>query len=107
MRVSAQELQAAAKTIDGLADTVDKVSLSDDKASAYTFIHVQRGGPATAAALPSLEPAERQAVTVAVGRYQEISSIMRTSAAWYLDTDTQIAARFDAIGDLNSGVIPQ
>ncbi|WP_162958220.1 type VII secretion target [Nocardia yunnanensis] len=107
MRVSVQELKAAATTIDGLADEVGKVSLSDDTAGAYMLMGELRAGPATAAALPSVEPAERQAVSVAVGRYQEIAAIMRTSASWYLDTDVQIAARFDAIEDLNSGVMPQ
>ncbi|WP_405138855.1 type VII secretion target [Nocardia sp. NBC_01388] len=106
MQVSPEELRKAAATVDGFADKVGKAPVRDGEPLVDTVAGVLRGGPAIAAALHTVDPAMKKAVTVATGRYQEVASIFRTSADEYHGTDMDSAARFDAIGDLNSGVAP-
>lgn len=106
MRVSPEELRAAATTVDGIADTVAKSPVFDNEPIIYETTGLLRAGPATAAALHTVDPAMKKAVTVVTGRFQEIAHLLRTSADTYHDTDLDAAARFVALGDLNAGVLP-
>ncbi|MFB8004796.1 type VII secretion target [Nocardia sp. NPDC056000] len=106
MRVSPEELRKAATTVEGFADRIGKAPVRDGEPIVDAIAGVLRGGPAIAAALHTVDPAMKKAVTVATGRFQEIAAIFRTSADEYHGTDVDSAARLDALGDLNAGVSP-
>ncbi|WP_245717286.1 type VII secretion target [Nocardia jejuensis] len=105
--MSPDELRAAAATVDGIADAVSKSPVYDSESILYSTVGVLRAGAATAAAVHTADPAMKQAIAVVTGRYQEISHLLRTSATQYHDTDLDSAARLDALGDLNAGVLPR
>ncbi|MEC3914413.1 type VII secretion target [Nocardia sp. CDC160] len=106
MEVSPQELRDAASTIDGIADAVGKLATFAAPFTASGLLGSLgsgMAGSATAAQLDRIEAVRSKAMGVVEGRYQEIAGLLRTSADTYHGTDEDAAARFAALGDLNTG----
>ncbi|MGV9663753.1 type VII secretion target [Nocardia niigatensis] len=105
MQVSPEDLRKAATTIDGIADTVGKLPTVPVVSAGDLAIFLP--GSETAAQYNRIEPARAKAIGIVAGRYREMAAVFRTSADTYHDTDVESAARFDAMGELNSGSMPQ
>ncbi|MFE2997329.1 type VII secretion target [Nocardia sp. NPDC059246] len=106
MEVSAQELREAATTIDGFADAVGKLPTFGGLFAPSGLLGTlgsDLAGSATAVQLDRVEAVRSKAMGVVKGRYQEFAGLLRTSADTYHGTDEDAAARFVALGDLNSG----
>ncbi|MGS2806055.1 hypothetical protein [Nocardia sp. MW-W600-9] len=107
MQVSAEELRTAAVEMDRIADEgIGRMPVIDTPGFLGTISSFLAGsdvGPQ----LDKIEPARTRSLKVAGGRYRELGALLRTSADAYTDSDLAAAARIAALGDLNSGEMPQ
>ncbi|MFD6269232.1 type VII secretion target [Nocardia asteroides] len=107
MQVSAADLRSAAGEMDRIADEVIGRLPVMDAAGFLGTLSAFLVGSDVAPELDKIEPARTRSLKVAGGRYRELGSLLRTSADAYTDTDLAAAARIAALGDLNSGEMPQ
>lgn len=107
MQVSAGELRAVAVEMDRIADEgigrMPVVDVPGFLGTLGTFLAGSDVGPE----LDKIEPARTRSLKVAGGRYRELGALLRASADAYTDTDLAAAARIAALGDLNTGEMPQ
>ncbi|MEU0544744.1 type VII secretion target [Nocardia sp. NPDC005978] len=102
MQVSAQELRDTATVVDAIADGVGKLPRVGAPGGGGSFSAALPGSE-TGTQLDRVDAAGARALQVAGGRYLAIAGLFRTSADTYQGTDLAAAARFAALGDLNSG----
>ncbi|MFF2557317.1 type VII secretion target [Nocardia sp. NPDC058058] len=103
MQVSAQELRDAATKFDTIVAAVGKLPAIDSAGGFLGTLGSFMQGSETGPELDRIEPVRAKAMPVISGRYQEFAALLRESADTYHGTDTGAAARFDALGDFNSG----
>ncbi|MRH86704.1 hypothetical protein GFY24_04340 [Nocardia sp. SYP-A9097] len=104
MQVSPEELRAAADKFDGIAGAVGKLPAIDAAAGFIGTLGSFMQGSDTGPELDRMETVRAKAIPVVSGRYQEFAALLRESADTYHGSDQDSAARFDALGDFNSGV---
>ncbi|MFE9787884.1 type VII secretion target [Nocardia salmonicida] len=107
MQVLPAELRAVAVEMDRIADEgIGRLPVIDTPGflgTLSTFLAGSDVGPE----LDKIEPARTRSLKVAGGRYRELGAVLRTSADAYTDSDLAAATRIAALGDLNTGEMPQ
>ncbi|MCU1644514.1 MAG: hypothetical protein JWN03_4789 [Nocardia sp.] len=104
MQVSPQELRDAANTFDGIVGTVGKLPVIDAASGVMGTLGALMQGSDTGPEPDRIEAVRAKAIPIVSGRYQEFAALLRESADTYHGSDQEAAARFDALGDFNSGI---
>ncbi|WP_330183628.1 ESX-1 secretion-associated protein [Nocardia sp. NBC_01503] len=103
MQVSPEELRDAANTFDGIVGAVGKLPVIDTASGVLGTLGSFMQGSDTGPELDRIEAVRAKAIPIVSGRYQEFAAVLRESADTYHGSDQDSAARFDALGDFNSG----
>ncbi|WP_067565319.1 type VII secretion target [Nocardia acidivorans] len=104
MQVSPDELRDAATTFDGIVTAVGKLPVIDTASGVLGTLGSFMQGSDTGPELDRIETVRAKAIPIVSGRYREFAALLRESADGYHGSDLDAAARFEALGDFNSGV---